>query len=26
LRYDRRLAVQAYHDLFAGLNQARSAA
>ncbi|HKF65925.1 MAG TPA: glycosyltransferase family 4 protein [Vicinamibacterales bacterium] len=26
LRYDRRLAVQAYHDLFAGLNQTRSAA
>ena len=26
LRYDRRLAVQAYHDLFSGLNQARSAA
>jgi len=26
LRYDRRLAVQAYHDLFAGLYHARSAA
>jgi glycosyltransferase involved in cell wall biosynthesis len=26
LRYDRRRAVQAYHDLFAGLNRARSAA
>jgi colanic acid biosynthesis glycosyl transferase WcaI len=26
LRYDRRPAVQAYHDLFAGLNRARSAA
>jgi glycosyltransferase involved in cell wall biosynthesis len=26
LRYDRRAAVQTYHDLFAGLNRARSAA
>jgi colanic acid biosynthesis glycosyl transferase WcaI len=26
LRYDRRAAVQAYHDLFAGLNRERSAA